>query len=38
MMTNIVECDLAALQIGQAVTLTFVPSEGGPPMPMFTPG
>jgi uncharacterized OB-fold protein len=37
MMTNIVDCDFAALKIGQAVKLKFVPSEGGPPMPMFTP-
>ena len=37
MMTNIVDCDLGALKIGQAVKLKFVPSEGGPPMPMFTP-
>ena len=37
MMTNIVDCDLDTLKIGQAVKLKFVPSEGGPPMPMFTP-
>ena len=37
MMTNIVDCDLNALKIGQAVKLKFVPSEGGPPIPMFTP-
>jgi uncharacterized OB-fold protein len=37
MMTNIVDCDLSTLKIGQDVTLKFVPSEGGPPMPMFTP-
>ena len=37
MMTNIVDCELSALKIGQDVTLKFVPSEGGPPMPMFTP-
>jgi uncharacterized protein len=37
MMTNIVDCDLATLKIGQAVKLKFVPSENGPPMPMFTP-
>ena len=37
MMTNIVDCDLNALKIGQAVKLKFVPTEGGPPMPMFTP-
>ncbi|MDE2515850.1 MAG: Zn-ribbon domain-containing OB-fold protein [Rhodospirillales bacterium] len=37
MLTNIVDCDLATLKIGQKVKVTFVPSEGGPPMPMFTP-
>jgi uncharacterized OB-fold protein len=37
MMTNIVDCDLNTVKIGQDVTLKFVPSESGPPMPMFTP-
>ena len=37
MMTNIVDCDFAKLEIGQDVKLKFVPSEGGPPMPMFAP-
>jgi uncharacterized protein len=37
MMTNIVDCDLDAVRIGQPVQVKFVPSEGGPPMPMFTP-
>jgi hypothetical protein len=37
MMTNIVDCDLDSLKIGQDVKLKFVPTEGGPPMPMFTP-
>ncbi len=37
MMTNVVDCDLDAIKIGQPVKLTFVPSENGPPMPMFTP-
>jgi uncharacterized protein len=37
MMTNIVDCDFGALKIGQDVKLKFVPSEGGPPIPMFTP-
>ena len=36
-MTNIVDCDLNAIKIGQAVRLVFRPSEGGPPVPMFTP-
>lgn len=37
MMTNIVDCDLDAVKIGQAVKLVFKPSDGGPPVPMFTP-
>ena len=37
MMTNIVDCDLDAIRIGQAVRVVFTPSEGGPPVPMFTP-
>jgi uncharacterized OB-fold protein len=37
MMTNIVECDLDAIRIGQAVKVVFRPTEGGPPVPMFTP-
>ena len=37
MLTNIVDCDLDTLAIGQDVKVTFVPTEGGPPMPFFTP-
>jgi len=37
MMTNLVDCDLDAIKIGQAVKLVFKPSEGGSPVPMFTP-
>ena len=37
MMTNIVDCDLDAIRIGQKVHVVFKPSEGGPPVPMFTP-
>ena len=38
MMTQIVDCDLAALKIGQKVKLVFKPTEGdGPPVPTFTP-
>ena len=37
MLTNIVECDLDTIKIGQKVALRFVPTEGGPPLPMFTP-
>ncbi|HPU53290.1 MAG TPA: OB-fold domain-containing protein [Burkholderiaceae bacterium] len=37
MLTNIVDCDLDALRIGQKVRVVFKPTEGGPPVPMFTP-
>ena len=37
MMTNIVDCDLDAIRIGQRVQVVFKRSEGGPPVPMFTP-
>jgi uncharacterized OB-fold protein len=37
MMTNIVDCDLDGIKIGQVVRLVFKPSEGGAPVPMFTP-
>ena len=37
MMTNIVDCELDKIAIGQPVRLVFKPSEGGPPVPMFTP-
>ena len=37
MMTNIVDCDLDQIRIGQAVKLVFKESDGGPPVPMFTP-
>jgi uncharacterized OB-fold protein len=36
MMTNIVDCDLDRIRIGLSVSLEFKPSEGGPPVPMFT--
>jgi uncharacterized protein len=36
-MTNIVDCDLDRIKIGQAVRVVFKPSDGGPPVPMFTP-
>jgi hypothetical protein len=36
-MTNIINCDFATLKIGQPVKLKFVPTENGPPMPMFEP-
>jgi len=37
MMTNIVDCDLDAIRIGQRVRVVFKPTEGGPPVPMFAP-
>jgi uncharacterized OB-fold protein len=37
MLTNLIECDFAALAIGQAVRLKWSASEGGPPVPTFTP-
>jgi uncharacterized protein len=37
MLTNIVDCDAETIKIGMDVKLAFKPSEGGPPIPMFTP-
>jgi hypothetical protein len=37
MMTNIVDCDLDGIKVGQKVKLVFKPSEGGPPVPCFAP-
>ncbi|MBI2205975.1 MAG: Zn-ribbon domain-containing OB-fold protein [Candidatus Rokubacteria bacterium] len=37
MMTNLVDCDFDALRIGQAVRVVFTPTDGGPPVPTFTP-
>ncbi len=37
MMTNIVDCDLDAVHIGQKVRVLFKLTDGGPPVPMFTP-
>ena len=37
MMTNIVDCDLDAVRIGQKVKVVFKPTEGGAPVPMFAP-
>ena len=36
-LTNIIDCDFDALAIGQAVVLRFAATDGGPPVPMFTP-
>jgi uncharacterized protein len=37
MMTNIVDCDLDAIRIGQKVRVVFKMSESGQAVPMFTP-
>ena len=37
MLTNIVDCDFDKLKCEQAVTVVFKPTDGGPPLPMFTP-
>jgi len=37
MMTNIVDCDLDEVRIGQRVKVTFKKSAGGMSIPMFTP-
>ena len=38
MLTNIVDCDLDTLRIGQRVQVCFKPTDGGGVVPMFTPG
>ncbi|HSL48523.1 MAG TPA: Zn-ribbon domain-containing OB-fold protein [Candidatus Deferrimicrobiaceae bacterium] len=37
MMTNLVDCDFDGLRIGQPVRVVWTPTDGGPPVPMFTP-
>jgi uncharacterized OB-fold protein len=37
MITNIVDCDFDALRSGLPVRVVFKPTQGGPPVPMFTP-
>jgi uncharacterized OB-fold protein len=37
MMTNIVNCDLDTIRVGQSVKVVFKPSDGGPSVPMFAP-
>ena len=37
MMTNIVDCDLDKIRIGQNVKVVFKPTDGGPPVPTYTP-
>jgi hypothetical protein len=37
MLTNVVDCDLDTLRIGQRVKVCFKPADGGGMIPMFTP-
>jgi uncharacterized OB-fold protein len=37
MLTNIVDCDYDTVRIGQKVKVVFKPTDGGAPVPMFTP-
>jgi uncharacterized OB-fold protein len=37
MMTNIVDCDLDTVKVGQKVKVNFKKTEGGVSMPVFTP-
>ena len=37
MLSNIVDCDLDTLAIGQKVSMLFVSTAGGPPLPVFRP-
>lgn len=37
MMSNIVDCDLDTISIGQRVRVVFKEAEGGSKLPMFTP-
>lgn len=37
LLTNFVDCDFDALRCGQPVRLAWRPTEGGPPVPVFTP-
>jgi hypothetical protein len=37
MVTNIVDCDFDKLKCEQPVKVVFKPTDGGPPLPMFTP-
>ena len=37
MLTNIVDCDLDTVRIGQPVVVVFKETENGPPAPMFKP-
>lgn len=37
MLTNIVDCDLSTIEIGQQVVVTFKPADDGQMVPMFKP-
>lgn len=37
MLTNIVDCEQNSLRVGLEVKVVFKPSDGGSPVPMFTP-
>jgi uncharacterized OB-fold protein len=37
MLTNLVGCQPEALHIGQRVAVKFLPTDDGPPVPVFTP-
>lgn len=37
MLTNFADCDLDTLRIGDRVRVVFKPTDGGPPVPLFTP-
>ncbi len=37
MLTNIVDCDLDTVRIGQPVAVVFKETENGPPVPLFKP-
>jgi uncharacterized OB-fold protein len=36
-LTNLADCDLDSVRIGDRVEVVFKPTEGGPPVPMFKP-
>ena len=36
-LTNIVDCNVDSVKIGMKVKVVFKPTDGGPPVPMFTP-
>ena len=37
MMTHIVDCEFEQVRIGMPVKVAFRPTQGGPPVPVFTP-